>query len=384
MLIRDSIVLVYDIEIFPNVFHCVVKDTETQKIFKLEISERRNDIGKIISLFYRIRNNETTLGTKYIFCGYNNIHYDNPIINYIIANREELIQLPDFEICQKLDKLSQEIIYSKEGFQPWHKWKYLVFFETLDLLTMLFSQKLRVGLKEMQVTMQYHNVQEYEGDFSKYLPASKIDEMVAYNINDVESTEALLYRCKSDIDLRLAIEDEYGVKVLNKDGVNIGMKIITQKYLEKTGLNWNQIKDLRSPCDNIDLNKVILPIVSFETPLLQDILKELKQQVVSPGRKGYEKHFLLDNLEYTIGVGGIHSVNKPEAFIPDDGWIVSDVDVASLYPSMIIEHEFYPPHLGKEFLEVYSNIKAERIEAKHNKNKVKDQTLKLALNGLSG
>lgn len=51
---------------------------------------------------------------------------------------------------------------------------------------------------------------------------------------------------------------------------------------------------------------------------------------------------------------------------------------------MIIEHEFYPPHLGKEFLEVYSNIKAERIEAKHNKNKVKDQTLKLALNGLSG
>ena len=28
---------------------------------------------------------------------------------------------------------------------------------------------------------------------------------------------------------------ESGVKVLNKDGVNIGMKIITQKYLEKTG-----------------------------------------------------------------------------------------------------------------------------------------------------
>ena len=30
---------------------------------------------------------------------------------------------------------------------------------------------------------------------------------------------------------------------------------------------------------------------------------------------------------------------------------------------MIIEHKFYPPHLGKEFLEVYSGIKAERIEA---------------------
>lgn len=51
---------------------------------------------------------------------------------------------------------------------------------------------------------------------------------------------------------------------------------------------------------------------------------------------------------------------------------------------MIIEHQFYPKHLGKEFLEVYSGIKAERVEAKRNKNKVKDKTLKLALNGLSG
>lgn len=100
---------------------------------------------------------------------------------------------------------------------------------------MLYSQKLRVGLKEMQVTMQFHNVQEYNGNFQSYLPDNEIDNVKLYNINDVDSTEELLNRCKKDIDLRLAIEDEYGVKVLNKDGVNIGMKIITQKYLEKTG-----------------------------------------------------------------------------------------------------------------------------------------------------
>ena len=57
---------------------------------------------------------------------------------------------------------------------------------------------------------------------------------------------------------------------------------------------------------------------------------------------------------------------------------------ASLYPSMLIEYEFYPKHLGKEFLDVYKQIKDERIEAKHNGNKVKNETLKLALNGLSG
>lgn len=51
---------------------------------------------------------------------------------------------------------------------------------------------------------------------------------------------------------------------------------------------------------------------------------------------------------------------------------------------MLIEYRFYPKHLGKEFLEAYKQIKDERIEAKHNGNKVKNETLKLALNGLSG
>lgn len=134
----------------------------------------------------------------------------------------------------------------------------------------------------------------------------------------------------------------------------------------------------------IDLNKVILPIVKFDTPILQQLLLEMKQQTVSPGRKGYEKHFILDGLEYCTGVGGLHSVNTPEEIIPNDNQILSDIDVASLYPSMIIEHKFYPPHLGEEFLEVYTQIKNERIEAKHNGNKVKNETLKLALNGLSG
>lgn len=393
MIIHDKIVLVYDIEVFPNVFHCAIKNTETKQILKIEISQRKNDLDKIYKLFYQDKRNLTQgqnyttssqINGKYLFCGYNNIHYDNPIIHYIIANYEELSTLNYINICDKINDLSQQIINSGEGFQSWYKWKYKIYFDTLDLLTMLYSQKLRVGLKEMQVTMQYPNVQEYEGDFNSYLPIDKIDEMIAYNINDVNSTEALLNLCKEDIELRLGIEEEYGVKVLNKDGVNIGMKIITQKYLEKTGLTWNQIKDLRDPADKITLNDIILPNIHYSNPILQNILSELKEQVVSPGRKGYEKHFLLDNLEYTVGVGGIHSVNKPEEIIPKEGWIISDVDVASLYPSLIIEYGFYPPHLGKEFLEVYANIKKERIEAKHNGNKVKNLTLKLALNGLSG
>ena len=373
MIIKDLIVQVYDIEIFPNCFSLTIKNTETKEFQFFELSDRKNNLIDLVPLF---------LDKRYIFCGYNNIHYDNPIVNFIIEYKETLKKSTRLDIEYNLFQLSQTII--KGDLEKWKKWKYANNFETLDLLTMLFSQKLRVGLKEMQVTMKYSNVQEYDGNFEAPIPEEDIPKMIQYNINDVNSTEELLYRCENDIKLRLNIEEEYGIKALNKDGVNLGMEILKTKYLEKTHKTWNDIKDLRSPCDKIALNEIILPFIKFDNPILKDLLNEMKQQVVSPDRKGYNKHFLMDNLEYSVGVGGIHSVNKPSIFIAKEDEIISDVDVASLYPSLIIEYGFYPPHLGKEFLEVYKGIKDERIEAKHNGNKLKNLTLKLSINGLSG
>jgi hypothetical protein len=393
MQIRGKTVFVYDIEVFQNIFHCSVLNTETKEVHKFEISSRKNQLSELISFFKQVNSpvswndNYTTncsIDSDKIFCGYNNLHYDNPVINYIIEYEHVLTEKPVLVITNSIFNLSREITNSGENIEKWKRWKYQVWFDSFDILTMLYSNKLRVGLKEIQVTMQYKNVQEFVCDWSKPLPIEDFDSMIDYNINDIESTSALLDRCKKDIDLRLAIEDEYGVKVLSKDGVNIGMKILTHKYLEKTGLTWRDIKDLRSPQAYIPLKDVILPFIKYDSPILKSVLDEMKTQVVSPGRKGYEKNFVFGGLRYTVGVGGIHSKNDPEIIIPAEDEMLIDIDVASLYPSMLIEYGFYPKHLGPEFLEVYSQIRSERIEAKHNGDKIKDSTLKLALNGLSG
>lgn len=394
MIIRGKIVYVYDIEVFQNIFHCSVKNTETNNIYKFEISERKNQLRELVKFFKQV-DKYITWGDYYttninipanvIFCGYNNLHYDNPIINYIIEYEDKLMQYNIPTICSSIFNLSKTITTSSEdNIDAWKHWKYQIWFDTFDILTMLYSNKLRVGLKEIQVTMQYPNVQEFVCDWTKPLPLEDFDSMIDYNINDIESTSELLNRCKKDVDLRIAIEDEYGVRVLSKDSVNIGMKILTQKYLEKTGLTWQDIKDLRSPMSVIPLKDVILPFIKYDSPILQRVLDDMKNQIVSPGRKGYENKFVFNNLRYSVGVGGIHSVNSPEIIIPRDDEMLIDIDVASLYPSMLIEYEFYPKHLSKEFLEVYKQIKDERIEAKHNGDKVKNETLKLALNGLSG
>lgn len=380
MIIRNSVVVVYDIEIFPNVFHCTCKDTEENKLYFFEISNRKNQLTELVDFFFY-----KNIGDK-MFCGYNNKHYDDVVINYLIDFYYKMDTLSYDKVCTSLYNLSNTIITAEEGdTSKFKRWKYAKYFYSMDLLTMLFSSKLRVGLKEMQVTMHYKNVEEYSGDFSQFLPDSEIDSMIKYNINDVESTTELLNRLKDDVQLRLFIEKEYGIDALSMDSVKFGETLLLKKYCEQTKLSEQYVKTLRSPMDYIPLKDVILPFISYKNPKLQDVLEDMKSQIVySKERKGYEKKFVLSNVRYSVGVGGIHSLHTPRIFVPNDNEYIGHSDVASMYPSFIIKYKWIPRHLGKEFWQVYSQIYKERIEAKHSGQKLKNLALKLTLNSVTG
>lgn len=379
MEIRNKIVHVYDIECFPNVFHCCVKDTDSGRLYKFEISERRNQLEELVDFFYY--NN-----TSKMMCGYNNHHYDDIIINYIIYYYKKMLQLPYWEICRSLFNLSQYIVEDKEeSRERLKKWKYAHYFYSMDLLTMQFSQKLRVGLKTMQVTMHYKNVYEYEGDFTKPLPKNEIDTMIAYNINDVESTTELLHRLQDQIDLRLFIEKEHGIDCLSMDSVKMAETFLLEKYSERSGIPKNVIKEMRSPMDYIPLKDVILPFISFKHPKLQAVLEDMKKQIVySKERKSYENKFVISNVVYSVGVGGIHSIHTPKIFLPKDDEYIGHSDVASMYPSLLIKHQLGPRHLGKLFCDIFEEIYDERLEAKRTGQKVKNLFLKIVLNSPTG
>ena len=378
MCIRNCPVITYDIEVFPNVFHCCCKNTETGQLYKFELSERKRDLISLVYFF---------MEKNVIFCGYNNKHYDDVIINYIIYHYGILIHKSVEQVCESLYNLSNAVIKATtmEEISKFKKWKYAHYFYSMDLLTMQFSSKLRVGLKSMQVTMHYKNVQEYDGDFGAYLPTCEIDKMIAYNINDVESTEELLNRLKKDVELRLFIQDEYGIDALSMDSVKFGETILAKKYCEATGISMNELKEMRSPMDYIPLKDVIFPFIKYKNPELQAVLEEMKGQIVySKERKGYEKKLVLSNTVYSIGVGGIHSLNKPKIFRPGPDEYIGHSDVASMYPSLLIKHKLTPRHLGESFLKVYEQIYHERIEAKHSGQKLKNLALKLTLNSVTG
>ena len=374
MRIKDKVAYVYDIEVFKNVFHCCVLNTETNDLYKFECSQRKNTIEEMCNLF---------LTANGYFIGYNNIHYDNPIVNYCIDYFSNSNYTYD-KICMSIFNMSKVITEKEDNLDLWKRWKYARNFQTIDLLTMLYSKALRVSLKEMQVTMMYKNVQEFNSDWQAPLALQEIDEMIAYNINDVMSTYELLKRCEDMIKLRIDIGQIYNIDCLSTDNVNMGMQILAEEYMRKTGIPWFTLKNLRSPADVIELNKIILPFIKFEMPILKELLSEMKALIVSPGRKGYEKKFIIDNLTYSVGVGGIHSINQPEIIIPAEDELLIDSDVASLYPSMLLNFDFYPKHLGPEFKVTYEDIRMRRLAAKKAKDKLTDIALKYALNGLSG
>lgn len=376
MIIKGKPCIVFDIECLKNVFTCTCKNTETSKIITFEISHRSFDLLEMCKYF---------LTEDAYFVGYNNLHYDNPIINYCIEYSYTYADYNYKKWTESIFNLSKLIIDKEGDVERWKKYKYSTQFLTIDLLTMLYSTALRVGLKTMQVTMHYKNVEEFIIDWNKDLTDNEIETLILYNINDVESTEELLNRCKKQLELRVEVEKEYDIDCLSLDNVNLGMEILKTQYMKQTGISWWDLKDLRSPAEYIDLEKVIFPWIKFKSKTLQTVLADMKNQhLVSPGRKGYENTFTFAGMSVTIGVGGIHGDCGTCIIKPNDDEVLLEPDVASLYPSMIIEHKLYPPHLGPVFLDVYSGIKVERLEAKHSGAKAKNTMLKYSLNGLSG
>ena len=376
MIIHNKKVVIYDIESFPNYFCCTCKDTESNELKTFEISYQRNDAGMITDYF---------LTEDIMLCGYNNRHYDDVIINYIIDYHNRMQELHYENVTQSIFKLSQCII--SEDIDKVKRWKYANYFDSMDLLTMMFSSKLRVGLKEMQLTMKYPNAQEYEGDFNDYVTKDDIKKIIQYNINDVESTTSLFNTLsnKGEIDLRLFIEREYGFNALSMDSVKFGETILAKKVCEELNIDKKQLEQMRSPMDMIPLKDVILPIIQYKNPILQKVLEDMKTQVVtSKERKGYENKFVISNMRYSVGVGGIHSINTPEIFVPKKDEYIGHLDVASMYPSFIVQYGWFPTHLGKAGLDVYTQIYHERIHAKHSGQKLKNLALKLVLNSVTG
>lgn len=213
-------------------------------------------------------------------------------------------------------------------------------------------------------------------------------ELRDYCINDLAMTAALYEQLKPAIDLRIEMSKEYGMDLRSKSDAQIAETII------KYELNKRTSKVYRAPILATDLQlKYSNPkIISFKTEQLTLVYERIRRDIFTLGGSGSvvmperlrEECIKIGTTEYRMGIGGLHSCEKSQYVVAADDELLSDFDVASYYPNIILQQKLAPESLGKPFLDVYQTILDRRIKAKRAGDKVTAETLKIAVNGSFG
>jgi transcriptional regulator of NAD metabolism len=362
--------ILFDVEIYKNCFLCSIKDYDTKEITIWEISKRKNDFKAIKEFFDSF---------KGFLISFNGVHYDNPMILWLLKNGGKGSTK---EFLLKLKEWSDMLIHRDFWWNDpsLKKYKYQKQWTDIDLF-LYWSKMLRlskkVSLKGLGIQLGYSVIQELPFEVGMSLNSEQIDELIEYNsVHDLGILELLLDNMEKEVKLRSYIRQEYGINCMSMDAPKIASEVLLKTYCDETGEEPWEVRKYRFD----DTERLPLPNIKFELPIFQELYNEM-----CIATRNFSKEIVVNHKETSLkisyGIGGIHAVNKNEQYYQNSDNLIITSDVASLYPSLIINYKLirYPV-----ILEKYKEVKADRIIAKKNKEKSKDSLLKLILNSTSG
>lgn len=396
-------VWIYDIEVFPNFFSITAKNKMTGKIVQLVLWEdddgnnlyhipKQRELQKIYTFF--------TSGSK-TFVGYNNFKYDDVIIAFLL----NLIEDNEVINCQILKEESDRIIRGQRlPFDHPDKvliWElpYIKSFpnNNLDGLEILRKGYITSGsLKMVGIKLQHDKVQETFYDFNSNLyTTEEIENTLHYNLNDVEITEKLFDAILDRIELREDLVKDYEIsQLLSASDSKIAKTLFRTWYCKRTGEKYQNIKDKKKEYqenlpDVIQVSDIVFDDIEFYTTEFQEVFNRLQNIKIlwSDEAKKYEFEekeivWKMNGCVYSFGLGGIHSVDIdiPGIFFPNDDEYLLDADVSSQYPSVIRNRNICPSFLDtNHFIQMFSSLIDERLEAKYIAKKCKKQGDKTSL-----
>lgn len=367
---------VFDLECFPNFFSYTGKNKDTGEVVQIYISEYESPTS-LVSLFEHVfKGNLTGL------VGFNNLNYDYPMLHYIYEKYNQLKGLSSADITARLFAESQRIINTERSAIPHWKWK----INQLDLYRIYhFDNKAKItSLKDVEIALDFPVVQDLPFKYTHMVRPHEIEEVLKYNLNDVEATFEFYKRSKGMIDMRKSLGKEFGLNLLNANDPKIGSEIFVSLISQETGIDIKDIKGMRTPRASIDLGECVLPNVKFQSKEFSNLVTKIKNTTITQTKGAMEHSVIYKGFKYDFGLGGIHGCIKPGIYIADDQHYIYDIDVTSFYPNLAIKYGFHPEHFGKEFCRIYESVFNKRAVAKKAGNKVVDAGLKLGLNGVYG
>jgi len=263
--------------------------------------------------------------------GYNSLTFDNLLTNYCIKHKN--VRAAD------LYELTSRIINGQKNNPDFNLYKefsnYLnsADYESIDLMRLLFSKKLRVSLKELECSLNYVSVQEFLHPFNITLDKHQKEELKEYNLVDCKATKLVLDRSMESLRLRRWVQEEYGIDTFSMDGVTLGAKILETEYYKATGDT--KFTKLRTVRDFIKIKDVILPFIKFETEPFKEVLnvykshtwysKDFDEELFKDNSLLYEP--LIKGFKFKFSLGGAHGYTQPNVWESNSEYDIISVDV---------------------------------------------------------
>ena len=360
--------IIIDTEIYSDYFLLSALNTETGKITHLEAFD-----GQPIN-----KKRLHTLMSEYVTISFNGNHFDLPLI---VAAR-------DGYSIKQLKALADKIIKSNESI-----WRILKAHELrvpenwnhIDLIEVAPGQS---SLKIYGGRLNAPKMQDLPIEPDASIKPEQRQIVREYCENDLHTTHLLYKALKPQIDLRVDMGAQYGMDFRSLSDAQIAEKLITHEMKKITG------KEYRKPeiKDGFAFKYRDPKIIQFQTPDLQERFERILAERWQLGPNGSvqmpawlkESRIRIGQAEYQMGIGGLHSCEQRQCIRAEGGMVLADYDVASYYPSIIMQQQLAPNAFGKPFLTLYQSLIRRRLDAKRSGDKVTADTLKITLNGSFG
>lgn len=361
-----SRVLVFDVESYINYFLVAFKCLATKKVFYFEdyfdTTVPVNDLAHVLQ--------------RHLVISFNGIKYDIPML---------LIAMQGVR-AWKLKEISNDIIES--GLQAYQtEQKYGVKQRGFNHIDLIEVAPISASLKIYAGRLHCERMQDLPYPPDAELTLEQIAHVRDYCINDLDNTELLYNELKPQIALREELGREYELDLRSKSDAQIAEAVIKSE-LEKRGVDTHKPEKIIGQTFYYQVPN----FVSFQTPLLQQVLRTVATTLFEVGETGKAncpeaiKRLLINigGSTYQMGNGGLHSCEKSAAHVADHRTLLIDRDVASYYPQIVLNQGLFPEHLGPAFLEVYRAIVHRRLKAKREGKTTISDALKITINGAFG
>jgi len=297
---------------------------------------------------------------KYVWVSFNGIKFDAPVLAAVMGGRD----------LASVKRMANEII--TESKPAWMSYRdYQIEMLDIDHIDLMETAPgVMVSLKLYAARLGLKSIVDLPFEHDTILDEKQREMVADYCLNgDLVATAALFNDLQQQIELRETMGEEYRIDLRSKSDAQMAETIIAKVLNIRGAVDVPAKVRYKAP-----------PFIQPRNMVLVDLLERAQRHDFKVSKANgavemppfLEAPILLGKGRYQMGIGGLHSQHdRCQHWVASADLEISDFDVASFYPNMILNADLIPRGIGLPFLHLYRKLLDERIAAKRRAGVIK-------------